>query len=325
MISEGAFGRRVPLAHLPTPLERLSRLSWVGGPRLWVKRDDCTGLGGGGNKTRKLEYLLADALARGSNAVVTFGAVQSNHARQTAAACARLGLECHVLLTRRAEGGPDYERLGNVQLDALFGAHVHMLDVADADTAYVALESRLEAAGKSVYRVPVGGSSALGARGYLACAAEIDAWCGDHAVSFSRIWHASASGGTQAGLVAGFHGGPHADRVYGVNVYHDDVESLAARVRRLVSDVAPEANPACVQVVDGYRGAGYGVPSASGNSALQRLARMEGLLLDPVYTAKAMAALLDAAERAARAGACDEDWLFVHTGGAPSLSAFDLG
>ena len=165
---------RVALAHLPTPLEPAPRLSAaLGGPAIWFKRDDCTGLATGGNKTRKLEFLLAEARARGADTVLTFGALQSNHARQTAAACARLGLACELVLGRRVDyQGEAYEHAGNLLLDDLCGARVHQVAPADSAAFAEQLRARLGAAGHRVYVIPAGGSNATGALGYVACAAE---------------------------------------------------------------------------------------------------------------------------------------------------------
>ncbi|HIC80856.1 MAG TPA: pyridoxal-phosphate dependent enzyme, partial [Kiloniellaceae bacterium] len=198
---------RLRLAHLPTPLEPLERLSAdLGGPRILVKRDDCTGLGLGGNKTRKLEFLLAEAAAQGADTVITTGGIQSNHVRQTAAAAAKLGLACELVLTRVVPwGGPDYELSGNIQLDRLFGAKLHLHD-GDTDriAAMESLAESLRRSGRSPYLIPTGGSNAIGALGYVAAAVELAGQLGEAGEKVAAVVHACSSGGTQAGLTAGF-------------------------------------------------------------------------------------------------------------------------
>ena len=197
---------RVSLAHLPTPLQPLDRLSAaLGGPRIWLKRDDCTGLGTGGNKTRKLEFLLGEAIDQAADVVLTFGAVQSNHARQTAAACASQGLECHLLLARKVPWpDPGYETLGNVQLDGLFGAHIHILEVADVEGHTKSLLSEFTDQSRRPYVIPVGGSNATGALGYSDCARELAIQCADQGIELTDVIHATSSAGREAVLVAGF-------------------------------------------------------------------------------------------------------------------------
>src|SRR5215208_637502 len=201
-----AGAERVRLAHLPTPLEPLERLSReLGGPRIWVKRDDLTGLAGGGNKTRKLEFLLGEALDQGADTVMTAGAVQSNHARQTAAACARLGVACELFLVEGAPGrGDSYGRSGNVLLDRILGAKVRILP--GSSNAETVMEERAEALrgeGRRPYVIPVGGSNAVGALGYVECACELSAQAHGMSLVIDALIHASASHGTQAGLVVG--------------------------------------------------------------------------------------------------------------------------
>ena len=196
---------RVALGFLPTPLLPLDRFSEeLGGPRVWMKRDDCTGLATGGNKTRKLEYLLADAQADGADVVITIGAVQSNHARQTAAACAATGLECHLILARSVPWQhPGYERSGNVQLDRILGAKIQLVSPDEVAACCDVLLAELRAAGRAPYVIPVGGSNATGALGYVRCAQEILEQCHALELPLTDIVHASASAGTQSGLVAG--------------------------------------------------------------------------------------------------------------------------
>ena len=316
---------RRDLAHLPTPLEPLPRLTEaLNGPRVLVKRDDCTGLGLGGNKTRKLEFLMADALAQGADTVITTGGVQSNHVRQTAAAAARLGLACELVLTRVVPwGGPDYELSGNIQLDRLFGARIHLHDGGtDRAAAMEALAERLRCAGKVPYVIPTGGSNAIGALGYAAAAAELAAQLNDLGRDIAAVVHASSSGGTQAGLTAGFAALDPEVRVIGIDV-DANPEAVAAEVTRLAGEVWQRLGLAGgfptdkVNLESGYAGEAYGLPTAAMRAAVQRTARLEGLLLDPVYSGKAMAGLIGLI--GAGAFAADETVVFLHTGGTPAL------
>jgi L-cysteate sulfo-lyase len=318
---------RVALAHLPTPLEPAPRLSAaLGGPAIWFKRDDCTGLATGGNKTRKLEFLLAEARARGADTVLTFGALQSNHARQTAAACARLGLACELVLGRRVDyQGEAYEHAGNLLLDDLCGARVHRVAPADSAAFAEQLRARLGAAGHRVYVIPAGGSNATGALGYVACAAELVEQAAVRGFTPTAVVHATSSGGTQAGLIAGMARLRAAVPVLGINTYEQD----AAAQRRHVLDLAnavldrlqlPHVDAAAVQIEHAYLGRDYGVPTAAMQDAVRLVARTEGVLLDPVYSGKAMAGLVDLV-RQGRFGAGDEV-VFLHTGGAAALDAY---
>lgn len=317
---------RVPLAHLPTPLEMLPRLSEaLGGPRIWVKRDDCTGLATGGNKTRKLEYLLGAALEQGYQRVLTFGAVQSNHARQTAAACARLGLECHLLLSRRVPWPhPLYEAGANVLLDRFCGAQVTIVDLDQAEGAFAELRARLGGP-ESVYIVPAGGSSPTGALGYVQCAEEIVSQSQALELHFASVFHASASAGTQAGLIAGFAALEQPVQVVGVNVFHPDPHTLEQRVDALASGVArtfaPDLALPPATVDSEYLGEGYGIPNRAQMQAVQRAARLEGLIFDPVYSGKALHALVDQIQRGALAA--QSDVLLLHTGGSAVWGVYD--
>ncbi|TVS18590.1 MAG: pyridoxal-phosphate dependent enzyme, partial [Gammaproteobacteria bacterium] len=231
---------RVHLVHAPTPLEPLGALrAHMGGPRIWMKRDDCTGLAGGGNKTRKLEYLIAEAEAEGAKAVVTFGALQSNHARQTAAACARRGLTCDlILIPAVARDEDDYSRSGNLLLDGILGARVHRL--GPGQTPAAVLETVLAehaAAGRRGYVIPAGGSNATGALGYVRAAREIAAQCRERGIYPAAVIHATSTGGTQAGLLAGFRLEGLSTRVIGINVYSRDSDQIAARIEALTAEV----------------------------------------------------------------------------------------
>ncbi|MCU1463761.1 MAG: D-cysteine desulfhydrase [Acidimicrobiales bacterium] len=307
---------RVALAHLPTPLEPMDRLAAeIGLPpgTLWVKRDDCTGLAGGGNKVRKLEYLCAEAIAGGCDTLVTGGGRQSNHVRITAAAANRLGLACTVVLA----GGRPSHPTGNVVLDYLLGADI----VWAEDDGYYATEAAIEAArdrlrveGRRPYAMPIGGASVTGALGYVRAADELAAQLPDVAV----VVTADGSGGTHAGLVAGL--GDHR-RVLGVDV--GTRPDLGERVPEKATEVAERAgrpSPTGDLRLDRDRfGAGYGAPTDACREALDLAARCEGLVLDPVYTGKAMAGLL-AAVRDGRITP-GEQVVFLHTGGLPALFA----
>lgn len=318
---------RLRFAHLPTPLEPLERLSRdLGGPRIYVKRDDCTGLAFGGNKTRKLEFLMADGLAHGADTVITAGGVQSNHVRQTAAAAARLGVDCELVLARNVSwDGVDYEDTGNVQLDRLFGAklHFHPGDI-DRDAAMDEIAGWVHARGGRPYVIPVGGSNAVGALGYAACALEIENQANDLGIEIDYVVHASSSGGTQAGLVSGFRAINSSTRVVGIDV-DADTEAVAGDVGRLAQAMAerfdlPGDIADDVVVKGGYAGGAYGSPTQGMIDAMTRLARTEALVLDPVYSGKAMAGLIDLATN----GAFDrsDTVVFLHTGGTPSLFAY---
>ena len=319
---------RVALAHLPTPLEPLERLSGhLGGPRIFVKRDDCTGLAFGGNKTRKLEFLLAEALEARADTVITAGGIQSNHVRQTAAAAAKLGLKAELVLARNVPwGGDDYERTGNVLLDRLLGARIH-LHPSETDRA-AALEARaaeLEAEGARPYVVPVGGSNPTGALGYANCARELAAQAEDLIGGFDYVVCASGSGGTQGGLTAGLAALGHRARAIGIDVDADapEVEAvsrqLAAAVAERLGAVGAEAADR-VEVVAGYAGARYGLPTEAMKRAVMLTARLEGLILDPVYNGKAMAGLIGLIEQG-RFRPSDRI-VFLHSGGTPALFAY---
>ncbi len=319
---------RVSLGHLPTPLEPLPRLSAeLGGPEIWIKRDDCTGLATGGNKTRKLEFLMGQAGADGADTVVTFGALQSNHARQTAAAAARLGLHCVVFLVRKVTyTEPAYQTSGNLLLDDLLGARV---EIADDE---VALGERLESVrdelrteGRTVYVIPPGGSNTVGALGYVNCALEIDTQCRELGIEPSAVVHASSSGGTQAGLVAGFAGLQSALSVQGINVTDKDATRIVALVHGLCRETCQTIEIGAVdekqiRIDHDYLGPAYGIPTDAMREAVKLAATREGILLDPVYTGKAMAGLIGRI----RAGVYrrGETVVFLHTGGSAGLFAY---
>jgi D-cysteine desulfhydrase family pyridoxal phosphate-dependent enzyme len=316
------------LAHLPTPLEPLDRLAQhLGGPSLLVKRDDCTGLALGGNKTRKLEFLMGDALAQGADTVITAGGVQSNHVRQTAAAAARLGLHAELVLTRIVPwDAADYEKTGNILLDRLLGARVRLYSgTADRATAMAEVAEEARARGRRPYIIPTGGSNPVGALGYAACAQELAAQARDLDLDFDYLVHASSSGGTQAGLALGLAAIGHPARVVGIDV-DADPENLRETVRRLAEATAEHLGLGGVLTGDavtleaGYAGRAYGLPTEEMHDAVALLARLEGLLLDPVYTGKAMAGLIGLIRQGRfKAG---ERIVFLHSGGAPALFAY---
>jgi L-cysteate sulfo-lyase len=319
---------RLRVAHLPTPFEPLPRLSRaLGGPNLYIKRDDCTGLATGGNKARKLDYLMADALAKRATVVVTHGAVQSNHVRQTAAIAAKLGLACHLLLEdRTGRNDVSHCHSGNVILDRLCGARVSSVPGGtDMRLALEDLAETLRDAGENVYVIPGGGSNALGALGYVECASELLSQIDKAGISVNHIVHATGSAGTQAGLVAGLHAHGSSVPVLGICVrwprekQHAAVTSIAVEVAELLgSSTSP--SPEAVVVTDEYVGPGYGVATHEVLSAVALVARTEGILLDPVYTGKAMSGLIDLIRRGHFAA--DENIVFLHTGGSTGLFGY---
>jgi len=319
---------RIHLAHLPTPLEFLPRLSAeLGGPRIYLKRDDCTGLAGGGNKTRKLEFLMADARQQEADTIITAGAVQSNHARQTAAAAARLGMGCDILLENRIiDPDPVYLNSGNVLLDLLHGATLHHFPKAtDMDAAMAQHAEELRAAGKKPYVIPGGGSNPIGALGYVDCAMELLHQANQQELRIDRIIHATGSAGTQAGLVAGLRASHSDIPVLGIGVgapqqaQEDKVYKLAA------ATAAHIGAQGCVSREDivancNYIGEAYGIPTDAMREAVLMMARLEGILIDPVYTGKGMAGLIDLV-RHGEFGE-DENLVFIHTGGSAGLFGY---
>ena len=318
---------RLGLASLPTPLEPLRRLSaHLGGPRLWVKRDDLTGLGFGGNKLRKLDHVLHEALAHHADVLVSGGVVQSNSQRQVAAAAAKLGLECHLAVYhgRLAPPTPEYAVSGNAFLNRLFGAHLHDVPwTDDRNAAIAALVERLRAAGRRPYMVPYGVSSPLGAIGYASTIVEIAQQASGLGFVPSAIVHCSGSAGTQAGLVVGAALALPTARVVGV-----DIDAEPARVRADVLTYARAAadrldidfDSATVEVVAGHAGPAYGVVDAATIEAIRLAGTLEAMPVDPVYSGKGLAGLIDMVRQ--RRWTCDDDVVFIHTGGAPALFAY---
>lgn len=318
---------RFSLAHLPTALEPLDRLrEQFGGPRLFIKRDDCTGLALGGNKTRKLEFLIADALAQRATAIVTEGGLQSNHVRQSAAAAAKAGLACHLVLDHAVPIATElYRGNGNLMLDYLLGAEVHLCDPGESRASRIArLMATLREKGETPYHIPTGGSNAIGALGYAGAMLELLAQAQERDVTIDHVVVASGSGGTQAGLVAGAALAEDAVSVIGVDI-DDDPAPLLAEVQAVAAAAATKLGLKDIAaerftLAGGFASPGYGQPNDGMIEAVGLLARREGIVLDPVYTGKAMAGLI-AWLRAGRFGA-DETVVFLHTGGAPGLFAY---
>jgi D-cysteine desulfhydrase family pyridoxal phosphate-dependent enzyme len=297
---------RHPIAHLPTPLEPLPRLSKELGPRLYIKRDDQTGLAGGGNKTRKLEFLVADALEKKADTLITVGASQSNHARQTAAAAAKAGLRC--LLVLRGDAPPD--TTGNLLLDHLLGAQVIWSGKRSREEVMEEVAAEERAAGRSPYPVPLGGSTPLGAAAYALAMVELneqmDARWGKGGSEtypyFDRIIFASSSGGTQAGLVVGAGMTGFRGEVLGISV-DEDLETLRSIVARIATDTAtllgqPRAySPQAISANTDYLGAGYAIMGKPEREAIELFAQTEGILVDPVYTGRAAAGMIDLIRR----------------------------
>lgn len=320
--------KRVELCHQPTALEAMPRLSKaLGGPNLWIKRDDCTGLATGGNKTRKLEFLMADALDAGADIVVTQGAVQSNHVRQTAAAACKLGLECHALLERRVPNkGADYEQTGNVLFDQMFNTQIEFRPPGlDMNAEAMAVTERLRAEGRNAYFIPGGGSNEIGALGYVSSAQELLQQCEAIGLSPKLVVLSTGSAGTHAGMVAGFHALGCTIPILGISVRQpeeiqvNNVYNLAVKTAALLTDKPLSRDKIIVD--DGYVGEGYGIPTDTMVAATNMLARNEGILLDPVYSGKGMAGLIGQIKTGQISK--DGDVIFLHTGGAVSLFAYE--
>ncbi|HET9659270.1 MAG TPA: D-cysteine desulfhydrase family protein [Thermomicrobiales bacterium] len=315
---------RYPLTFLPTPLVRAGNLERALGdraPQIWIKRDDMTGLAFGGNKSRKLEYLTGDAIDNGATVLISEGAAQSNHARQTAAAAAIAGLKCVLVLDTRRNA----ELTGNLLLDELLGADVHLVDGSgDRKTEMARVVELLETEGETPYSIPTGGSVPIGALGYVRCVAELMDQIGAHGIEPKRLYFPTGSQGTQAGLVAG------------ALVFDAPFEIRGVAVEATTAELAQEALPLTnetldllgsdrrlelneISIDDTQVGEGYAIPTNAGMAAIGLLARTEAIILDPVYTGKAMAALI-ADVRAGMFGP-DDAIIYLHTGGGPSVFA----
>ncbi len=315
---------RIKLAHLPTPLEEAPRLTeYLGGPRVWVKRDDLTGLAIGGNKARKLELLLGEARAQGADVIITVGAVQSNHCRMTAAAANRLGLDAIVVLN----GDEPQLRQGNLLLDGILGAEIRIVQTDDDYILMGVVEDlarQLQRDGRRPYVIPRGGSNALGAAAYLEASLEMLAQANNLGIRVDAIVHASTSGGTQSGLYTGTKMTESGVQVIGISA-GPKREVVTKRVLGIVSELTKllelrwRPHPDDLLVFDDYVGERYGIPTPECLDAIKVMARTEGILLDPVYTGKAMAGLIGLIrqEHFRR----DQHVVFWHTGGQPALFA----
>lgn len=310
---------RVSIAHLPTPIEPMPRLTaQLEGPELWVKRDDQTGLATGGNKARKLEFLVADALARQADTLITCGAAQSNHARQTAAAAVKFGLD-PVLVLR---GQPPSAVQGNLLLDYLLGADIVWAGDQPLTKRMQEVSQELRQQGRRPYVVPYGGSNSIGVSGYVAAVRELLSQSEQLEQAFHHIVLATSSGGTQAGLVLGARAVGYEGRILGISV-DPPASSLQSRLAELATSAAEHLglglafSPSDFSVNDDYLGGGYGVVSDLERQAIRTVAQAEGLILDPVYTGRAFGGLLDLIDQGAFSAA--DRVLFWHTGGTGGL------
>jgi L-cysteate sulfo-lyase len=319
---------RIRLAHLPTPLERLDRLSKeLGGPEIWIKRDDCTGLSTGGNKTRKLEFLMAEAEAQGADLVMTQGATQSNHARQTAAFAAKLGMDCHILLEDRTQStDANYQNNGNVFLDHLHGATDEKRGPGlDMNAEMEAVANKFRADGRKVYTIPGGGSNATGALGYVDCAFELLSQVNTSGLVIDHLVHATGSSGTQAGLVVGLQAMNAQIPLLGIGVRaaREAQEQNVFKLAQLTADKL--GCPGVVKREDvvancDYVGPGYGLPADDTLEAISMFAQLDSILLDPVYSGKGAAGLIDLIRKGHfKKG---ERVVFLHTGGSAALFGY---
>ena len=317
---------RIKLGHFPTPIEHLKNVSQhLDGPNIFIKRDDCTGLATGGNKTRKLEFLIPDAIKNKAELIVTVGAIQSNHARQTAAACSLKGLKCLIILEQRLKDPPDaYMNSGNVFLNKLLGAEVMLCpkdqDILEYSTKVV---EDIKSKGTNVYFIPGGGSNSIGALGYVECFNEI--LKENNKYNFTHIVHATGSSGTQAGLLAGKKYFQSQLQIIGISVRYEKkiqeekVYNEAKKAcEKLKCDVLDKSE---VVAYDDYVGSGYGEPTDGMIEATNLLAKKEAILLDPVYSGKGFAGLIGLIRQ--KKFTKEDNILFIHTGGAVSLSAYE--
>ena len=319
---------RIRFAHLPTPLEHLPNLSRaLEGPEIWIKRDDCTGMSTGGNKTRKLEYLMAEARDQGADIVLTQGATQSNHARQTAACAAKMRIDCHILLEdRTGKKDHDYTASGNVLLDHLHGATIEQCAAnPDMNAELAKIAARLKSEGRKPYLIPGGGSNTTGALGYVNAAIELIAQANDSGLRIDHVVCATGSAGTQAGLIAGLAGIRSQVPLLGISVraprdrQEENVFNLACATAERCGAAGAVRREDVVANSD-YVGSGYGFSTPGSLDAIQTLARMEGILLDPVYTGKGMAGLIDLIRKGSfKKG---QNIVFIHTGGSVGLFGY---
>jgi D-cysteine desulfhydrase family pyridoxal phosphate-dependent enzyme len=316
---------RVRLAQLPTPVEKMERLSReLGGPDLLIKRDDQTGLALGGNKVRKLEFLVGQALEQGADTLVTAGAAQSNHCRQTAAAAAKVGLKCELILNGMKPDLPN----GNLLLDELLGARTYWIERPQRPAKLRDLPEQLRAQGRKPYVIPVGGSNGVGATGYVVAMMELADQLRAARQQVNHIVFGSSSGGTQAGMVLGAAVCGFRGQLYGLSIdkdvpEHTEYEMEVAQIANECSDYIGSGvrlTPEDIKVIYGYKGEGYGVVGDLEREALRLMARLEGIILDPVYAGRAFGALVDQVRKGVfKRG---ESVLFWHTGGAPALFAY---
>lgn len=322
------FPRRF-IAHLPTPLEKMERLSKeLNGPEIWIKRDDCTGLSTGGNKTRKLEFLMAEAELEGADLVMTQGATQSNHARQTAAFAAKLGMDCHLLLEdRTGSNNANYKFNGNVLLDHLHGATTETRPGGvDMHAEMEAVADKFRADGRKVYTIPGGGSNTTGALGYVNCAFELLGQVNDRGLKIDHIVHATGSAGTQAGLITGLKATNANIPLLGIGVRAPKAAQEENVFKLAVATAEKLGCPGVVKREDvvantDYVGDGYGIPTESGIEAIKMFAELESILLDPVYSAKGAAGLIDLIRQGHFKK--DDRIVFIHTGGSAALFGYD--
>ncbi len=309
--------QRVPIAHLPTPIEELPRLSAeLGGPTILVKRDDQTGLALGGNKTRKLEYLIAEALSHGAQTLITAGAIQSNHCRQTAAAARRAGLDCILVLSGEPPASPE----GNTFIDVLMGAELVWTDLAQRGQTLSDTYQKAEGAGRQPFLIPYGGSSPMGAAAYAYAMRELVA----QDVAADWVVFATSSGGTHAGLVVGKELFGFTGRVLGISI-DEKAGPFRGRIAKLATETAAlmgadlTFSESDILVDDNYLGEGYAVMGEPEREAIHLFARHEGVLVDPVYTGRAAAGMIDLIRQGFFQP--EERVLFWHTGGTPALFA----
>ncbi|MEM1289561.1 MAG: D-cysteine desulfhydrase [Pseudomonadota bacterium] len=320
---------RLFLAHLPTPLEPMPRLSKeLGGPEVWIKRDDCTGMSTGGNKTRKLEFLMAEAESMGADIVMTQGATQSNHGRQTAAFASKLGMRCHILLEdRTGYAEPNYNENGNVLLDHLHGATTEKFpDGHDMPGEMEKAAEKARVDGQKVYVIPGGGSNPTGALGYVNCALELVQQANERGLMIDHLVHATGSSGTQAGLVVGLKA-----INAGVPLLGFGTRAQQPKQEQMVYDLAVKTAEklGCAGIVQrddvradtSYVGEGYGLPRADTLEAIRMFAELEGILLDPVYSGKGAAGLIDYVRKGRFQKG--ERVVFLHTGGSVALFGYD--
>ena len=314
---------RLSLGVYPTPFYKLENISAKYGKNIWIKRDDLCGVALGGNKVRKLEYLLAEARAQGCDTVFTTGGAQSNHAMLTAACAAKLGMKCILILKQRGVT----DRKGNLILDEIYGAEVRFMDTDSYDDIYGEMRvvaEELAREGHKSYLIPCGGSNPLGALGYVNCVREFTQQAEAAGVKLGHIISATGSGGTTAGLLLGAKLYQPGVKVTGMGVDDDPFEeivpALAAQSAALLDGELPRSDDDFQMVY--HLGAGYAIPNSEDTPYIEELARLEGILLDPVYTGKAWSGML----KLLRKGYFDgqDDLLFVHTGGAAALFAMDL-